>query len=451
MFYPLLKERIYGRLGDAIDVVAICATLFGLATSLGLGAKQVNAGLHYVFGVPQNIRVQVALIAFITGLAVISLLSGLDAGIRRLSETNMVLAGSLLVFLFVCGPTVYLLGAVTDNIGAYLQRLPSNSFWTATYDSAARSQWLSGWTVFYWAWWIAWCPFVGMFVARVSRGRTIREFITAVLLVPMAVNVLWMTGFGNTALHQELYRTVSADPEMVEATYSYEPKTYQVQVKDEVHGLPVTEDGDWLVAPDAKGASKPHGVLVKDVDGRLVTADGTAIEYELGVMMNAATGDFFDPPVDSLYTGRYQARQENLTLGGYISSPVLTEDRRGTVDTTSTAMFVMLEAYPLSTITALIATLSIVLFFVTSSDSASLVADIIATGGNENPPVGTRLFWGITEGMLAAVLLTAGGLTALQTGTIAVGLPLCILVIVGCFCLYAGLKEEALEPFSENE
>lgn len=442
MFHPLLGDRIFGRIGDMIDIVAVCATLFGLATSLGLGAKQVNAGLHYVFGLPQNTKVQVALIACITGMAVISLISGLDAGIRRLSETNMFLAGFLLIFLFICGPTVYLLGAVSDNMGAYLQRVPTNSFWTATYDSGARSSWFSSWTVFYWAWWIAWSPFVGMFIARVSKGRTVKEFITAVLVVPMFVNVIWMTGFGNTAIHQEIYKQVSIEPEKVAQEFNYAPTEYDVQVTDEKTGFPLTEDGRWLLAPDAKGVANPHWVLIEERAGQLVTKDGTAVSFEQGVMVEKESREIFDPPKESLYQGRFQSRAEELTLGGYISSPVLTEDHRSTVDTTSTAMFVMLKAYPLSTLTALIGTISIILFFVTSSDSASLVADIIASGGNQDPPVGTRLFWGITEGLLASVLLTAGGLVALQTGTIAVGLPLNILVILGCVGLYRGLEAE---------
>ncbi len=179
VFYPVLGKKVYGPIGDAIDVLAICATLFGLATSLGVGAKQVNAGFHHVFGLPQSTQIQIVLIG-----AVLSLISGLHAGIRRLSELNMMLAGSLLVFLFIFGPTVYLLNAMADNIGAYLERVPANSFWTATYEKGSQASWFSNWTVFYWAWWIAWSPFVGMFIARVSRGRTIREFITAVLLVP---------------------------------------------------------------------------------------------------------------------------------------------------------------------------------------------------------------------------------------------------------------------------
>jgi len=440
VFYPLIGERIHGRIGDAIDVLAVLATLFGLATSLGLGAKQVNAGLAHVFGIPRGVGIQVVLIGCITAMAVASLVSGLHVGIRRLSELNMVLAGLLLLFLFVEGPTVYLLGALVDNLGAYLQRLPDNSFWTATYDRRSQADWFSGWTVFYWGWWIAWSPFVGMFIARVSRGRTVREFITGVLLVPSAVATVWMTGFGNTALHQEIYKRVAEAPQQVEQRYAYAPREYPVQVLDEESGLPQTADGKWLVGPDAKSVANPVGVLMREVDGHLVTKDDARVEYRRGVLVGEGTTQPYPAADGARYDGPYKAKTELLTLGEYLTEPVLTEDRSRLVDTTATAMFVMLEAYPLAGLTALIGTLSVILFFVTSSDSASMVADIIASGGSENPTTGTRLFWGILEGVLAAVLLVAGGLKALQTGSITIGLPFCVVVIVMCYSLWRGLR-----------
>lgn len=196
VFSPVLGNRVHGAPGHAIDILAVCATLFGLATSLGLGAKQVNAGLHHVFGLPQGLEIQVTIIAIITAMAVVSLVTGLDVGIRRLSELNMGLAGLLLLFLFVAGPTGYLLGSVVENAGAYLRVLPAHAVWTGGGGDEAAGHWLSSWTVFYWGWWIAWSPFVGMFIARISRGRTIREFIAGVLLVPSAVALVWMSGFG---------------------------------------------------------------------------------------------------------------------------------------------------------------------------------------------------------------------------------------------------------------
>lgn len=445
VFYPLLGNRIHGPIGHVIDVMAVLATLFGLATSLGLGAKQVNAGLNYVFGLPQGTVIQIVLIACITAMAVASLVSGLHVGIRRLSEANMLMAGGLLLFLFIAGPTVFLLNSLVENVGVYLQRLPKNSLWTAAYDGKSASGWFSGWTIFYWGWWIAWSPFVGMFIARVSKGRTIREFIVGVLLVPSAVAVVWMTGFGNTALHQEVYPQLADNRQEVrevEAAYDYAPREYEVQVLDKDTKLPQTEDGKWLVGPNAKASASPIGVLMKQDGKWFVTKSGYEVEYRHGVLVHRGTWHPFVPGQESRYEGPYLAKKEKLTLGGYLSEPVLNDARTTEMDTTATAMFVMLDAYPLATFTALIGTLSVVLFFVTSSDSASMVADIIASGGSENPTTGTRLFWGILEGVLAAVLLVAGGLKALQTGAITIGLPFCVVVIGMCYSLHRGLKNE---------
>jgi choline-glycine betaine transporter len=449
VFYPLVGDRVHGRFGDFIDILAVCATLFGLATSLGLGAKQVNAGLNYVFGLPQTPTVQVVLIACITTAAVASLISGLEVGIRRLSELNMGLAGFLLAFLFIAGPTIFLLSSVVENLGTYIRMLPTNSFWTATYEGESRAGWFSSWTVFYWGWWIAWSPFVGMFIARVSKGRTIREFILGVLLVPSLVSVIWMTGFGTTALHQEVYAQLSSDPESIEKKYGYEPEEYDVQVLDPDHGLPMTADREHLVVADDV---LPVGVLaVSDGDGNLLAADDTPIAVEAGIIVNRETGERYRPGPEARFTGTYAARKAELTLAGFLSQPVLNKEHTATMDTTATCMFVMLNAYPLASLTAIIGTLSIILFFITSSDSASMVADIIASGGNQNPPLGTRLFWGILEGILAAVLLLAGGLEALQTGSITVGLPFCIVILFMCFSLYRGLAREKRGELPEEQ
>jgi choline/glycine/proline betaine transport protein len=203
VFHPLLGERIYGPIGNVIDIMATVATMFGVATSLGLGVQQVNAGLHHVFDViPQNTTTQLVLIAGITGLATWSVVRGLDAGIRRLSEINIVVAASLMFFVLLLGPTLFILNGFIENIGIYVQNFPSLSTWNETYDN---TDWQNGWTVFYWGWWIAWSPFVGMFIARVSYGRTIREFIKSVLLIPTLVTFLWMTTFGDSALHIEMF------------------------------------------------------------------------------------------------------------------------------------------------------------------------------------------------------------------------------------------------------
>ncbi len=325
-FYPLLGERIYGWMGNTIDILAIFGTMFGVATSLGLGVMQVNAGLAYLFGIAVSTNIQILLIAGITAVATISVVLGLDKGIRVLSNFNMTVAIGLVIFVFIFGPTIYLLNATVENTGNYLQNLIQSSFWTATFDGEEVEGWLGGWTLFYWGWWISWSPFVGMFIARISRGRTIQEFIAGVLLVPTAFTFIWLTVFGNTALSMELY-------------------------------------GEGGIA-------------------------GLATEQML---------------------------------------------------------FAMLDGLPIATISSVAATLVIITFFVTSSDSGSLVIDMLASGGNPNPPVGQRVFWALSEGAVAAVLLLAGGLGALQAAAISTGLPFTVILILMCYSLYKGLSQEGTE------
>jgi len=202
VFEPILGERIHGPWGHAIDILATIATLFGVATSLGLGVSQVNAGLNYIFDIPQNTGIQVLLIAIITAIATISVVAGLDAGIRRLSEMNMTIAALLLAFVLIMGPTIFVLNAFVENVGNYLNNFFALAFWNETYTGGS---WQNGWTVFYWGWWIAWSPFVGLFIARISRGRTIREFILGVLFVPTLLTFLWITIFGSSAMYFELF------------------------------------------------------------------------------------------------------------------------------------------------------------------------------------------------------------------------------------------------------
>jgi choline/glycine/proline betaine transport protein len=325
VFYPLLGEKIYGWQGNAIDVLAIASTLFGLATSLGFGVQQTNAGLNFLFGLQISTPVQVGLIAIITGFATASVVSGLGNGVRRLSELNMILAGLLLVFVLVVGPTVFLLNDFVETTGYYLAYLPTMSFWTETFNDVG---WQNGWTVFYWGWWVSWAPFVGIFIARISKGRTVREFILGVLLLPTALTFLWMSAFGGTALSLEL--------------------------------------------------------------------------------REGATG----------------------IISGAVSENV------------ATALFVMLEQLPLTGITSFIAIILVVVFFVTSSDSGSLVVDSLASGGKLESPVPQRVFWAVLEGVVAATLLLGGGLSALQTAAISAGLPFAVVLLVMCFSIYKGLSYE---------
>jgi len=323
-FYPLLGERIHGRAGDVIDVLAAVATLFGLATSLGLGAQQVNAGFAHLFDfIPQSTMVQVLLIALITGMATISVVLGVDKGIRRLSQINVVIAGLLLFFVLLAGPTRYLLDTLVQNLGIYLQQLPRLSFETEAYT---QTEWQHGWTLFYWAWWIAWSPFVGIFVARVSRGRTVREFIAAILVVPTLATFVWLTVFGNAALHVELF------------------------------------GGGGLVE---------------------------AVKADVAV-----------------------------------------------------ATFQLLETFPLTSVTVALAVCIVITFFVTSSDSASLVVDIITAGGHLDPPRIQRIFWATMEGVIAAVLLLGGGLLALQTAVVTTGLPFALVLLLLSFSLVRGMGQD---------
>lgn len=323
VFYPLLGDRIYGLPGHVIDVIAVVATLFGLATSLGFGVQQVSAGLHHLFGTPDNTIMQVILIAVITGAATVSVVLGLDKGVRVLSELNMRLGLVFLILMLVIGPTVFLLDGFIENTGAYLQDVISLGTWTETYTG---TNWQNDWTVFYWAWWISWSPFVGMFIARVSRGRTVREFIFGVLFVPSLLTFLWMSVFGGSAI-------------------------------------------------------------------ALVLDGGTTV---------------------------VEAVNDNI----------------------ATALFVMLEQYPFSSIMSILGILLVTSFFVTSSDSGSLVIDSITSGGKLDAPVGQRIFWALSEGAVAATLLLGGGLAALQTAAITTGLPFALILFVMCFSLYKGLKQE---------
>lgn len=320
VFYPLLGERIWGWPGHVIDILAVLATLFGLATSLGLGASQAAAGLHYLFDIPLGSTTQIVLVIGITAIATLSVLAGLDAGVKRLSEINMVLAVLLLAFLILVGPTLVIVSGFFSNLGAYLEYLPT----LANPVGREDVNFSQGWTAFYWAWWISWSPFVGMFIARVSRGRTVREFIVSVLIVPSLASVLWMTVFGGTAITQ----------------------------------------------------------LVKD--GYTAAADA-------------------DLPLQ---------------------------------------LFFMLDALPLAPITSFLAIILVVVFFVTSSDSGSLVIDVIAAGGKVDAPTPQRVFWCTFEGLVAIALILGGGLVALQAMAVSTGFPFAIVLLVAAASVIKGLASE---------
>ncbi|WP_068305755.1 BCCT family transporter [Pararhodobacter sp. CCB-MM2] len=320
MFYPIFGERVWGWPGHVIDILAVFATLFGLATSLGVGAQQANAGLNYLFGIEIGTTSQIVLIALITGAALVSVLRGLDGGVKVLSEVNLIMAAVLVLFILFAGPTTTLFGDLAENIGAYATELVplSNPF------GREDTNFSQGWTAFYWAWWISWSPFVGMFIARVSRGRTVREFVTCVLIIPTAVSILWMTVLGGTALDQLIHQGFTG-------------------------------------------------------------AQDAALELKL---------------------------------------------------------FEMLTQLPWTWIASLLSIVLVIVFFVTSSDSGSLVIDTITAGGKVDAPVAQRVFWATFEGLVAIALLIGGGLGALQAMAVSTGFPFAIVLLIACYALIKGLMDE---------
>jgi len=334
--YPIFGDRIYGPIGHAADLLAVFGTVFGIATSLGLGAQQMNAGLNYLLGFEISTTNQVVLIAMISVVATFSVLSGVHKGIRILSELNMQLTVVILVFFVVLGPTAYLLGAFFTNVGDYLLNVVPLGFWV---DPDPKSQWQGWWTIFYWGWWIAWGPFVGMFIARISKGRTIREFVLGVLLAPTLLGAFWITIFGNTAMFIELF-----------------------------------------------GAGGITEAVNKDI---------TLALFQTIELMDLGTA---------------------LTMLG------------------ATICVVMLITY-----------------FVTSADSATLVICTLLSMGDEHPPARFRVFWGMAVGAVAAVLLLAGGLKALQTASIVAALPYSVVAILTTWGLLKSFHEElALEKTTDQ-
>ena len=323
-FYPILGDKVWGPVGHVIDTLAVFATLFGLATSLGFGAEQASAGLKYLFGFPATDATKILLILAITAAALLSVMAGMDKGVKRLSEANMILAMLLLLFVLLVGPTLDILSGFFSNTGHYFANLLPLSNWVGREDTG----FFHGWTTFYWAWWISWSPFVGMFIARVSKGRTVREFITCVLVIPTLVCVLWMTAFGGTAVNQ----------------------------------------------------------LISDGYGGVANA---VSEW-----------------------------------------------------TPELSLFLMLEELPLAGISSFIGIVLVVVFFVTSSDSGSLVIDTITAGGKTDAPVAQRAFWCVFEGLVAIVLLVGGGLGALQGAAIATGFPFAIVLLLMCWSTFRGLQAE---------
>lgn len=321
IFFPLLGRKIFGWRGDLIDIIAVLATLFGLATSLGLGARQIASGLKYIFGIDSGLVTQISIIVIITLIATISVVTGLKKGVKILSRINLFVALIFLVSMFLLSDSVGLLKMFVQSTGNYFQNLLQ----TGTYSSALVSdEWQGNWTVFYWSWWIAWSPFVGMFIARISKGRTLREFIFGVLLVPSLMTFLWMTVFGGSALNLE------------------------------------------------------------------------------------------------------------IETPGLLSTAILEDS--------STSLFMLLHEYPLASITSFIGIFMVSIFFITSSDSGSLVIDSITSGGKLDAPVGQRIMWALTEGLVATALLIGGGLKAMQAASVSSGILFLLVLLLMCWSLLKSLK-----------
>lgn len=322
---PLLGNGRTGSIiGRGIDVLAVVATVFGVATSLGLGAMQINSGLYYVFGIPCNHNVMFGIIAVTTVLFISSSVSGIDKGIRMLSNTNMVIMGVLLLFVFFSGGTLFVTNFFVDSIGKYVTGLVSASFWTDPFGESKG--WLSSWTVFYWAWWLSWGPFVGGFIARISRGRTIREFVFGTLFCPMLLCCLFMVIMGGNAIYLDF-----------------------------------------------------HGVSA------IADAMGEDVSY---------------------------------------------------------ALFALLAQFPLGKVSSLLAILLIVIFFVTSADSSTFVCAMMTAKGMQNPPGALKIFWGVSEGVVAAVLLYVGGLSAIQSTAIVIAFPLLFIALMMAAALIKSLRAE---------
>lgn len=356
VFYPILKDRVFGIIGDLIDVLAVVACLFGLATSLGLGVQQINSGLNYLFGIPFNVNVQVILIVIITLIATLSVVSGIDKGVRVLSELNIKVAFVFMIIIFILGPTAYIIKVFSNSVGMYFNDFIKSSF----YISTEKNSWQGSWSVFYLAWWISWSPFVGMFIARISKGRTVREFISAVLIIPSMLSFIWLSIFGGSAIY----------------------------------------------------INQQNG-------GKLFAVVRNNLPIALFEMIS------------------------------YLDAPILA----GTI----------------KVILSIIGIILVISFFVTSSDSGSLVVDNITSGGKLDSPVPQRVFWACMEGLVAAILLLIGGekaLSTLQTAVISTGFVFAIiLTIMGLSLIesvyiafnkqrkirYAKLYKEAAQYNSEKD
>lgn len=335
--YPLIGQKIYGTWGHVVDILAVFGTMFGVVTSLGLGVMQLETGLGQMFGIEPTLGFKIALIISITACATASVMAGLDKGVKTLSDITIVGTLIMLGFMIVTGPTQFIFDSFVENIGHYASNLIALGLWNEAYPNVngEHTTWQASWTIFYWAWWVSWSPFVGVFIARISRGRTLREFIFGVLFVPMLLLFLWFTAFGGVAIHMEL------------------------------------------------------------------------------------SGDFG------------------------LSTAVMAD--------TGSAIFKFIEYYPFTQGLMVVILIMIVLWFVTSADSASLVVDMLTAGGNTNAPKIQRLFWVTSEGIIACILLSAGGLSALQAAAIVAGFPFALVIFLMMYCMVRALGRDRLTLYRKTQ
>lgn len=334
VLFPIIGKKIYGKWGHLVDILAVFGTMFGVVTSLGLGVMQLETGLVAIFGLTPSLILKIALIAAITACATASVMAGLDKGVKRLSDVTIIATLILLGFMVVAGPTQFIFDSFVENMGNYAGSIVSLGLWNEAYQD---THWQTSWTIFYWAWWVSWSPFVGVFIARISRGRTIREFLFGVLLVPMLLLLFWFTAFGGVAVNMEL-----------------------------------------------------------------------AAGLNLG-LIDAVKADY------------------------------------------GSAIFKFVSFYPFAQGLTVVLLVMIVLWFVTSADSASLVVDMLTAGGNTNAPKIQRLFWVTSEGVIAGILLAAGGLSALQAAAIIAGLPFALVIFLMMYCLVRGLSRDRLTLYRNGQ
>lgn len=332
-FYPILGDKIYGKFGDIIDIFAVVSTLFGVTTSLGYGVLQVNAGFNHLFNLPISLTTQIIFIAIITMFVTLSVISGLDKGVKILSNTNMAFALLFLAFILILGDTTELLKALVENTGNYISHFVGDTFKLYAYKKQ-NDAWLGGWTILYWTWWLSWSPFVGLFIAKISRGRTIREFVVGVLFVPAGFTFMWMSFFGNSAI--------------------------------------------------------------------------------------------------------------NFVLNGYEKLALMVNSD------VSLALFIFLEKFPLSSVLSLVATIMIVLFFITSADSAAIVMDMLCLRGSDKKIKWQRVFWAVLIGVISAILLWLGGMAALQSMTMITALPLTLALLGSIYGLFKALNIDLHKKDSQN-